>query len=58
VLPAPYMIKEMGPRTIFIGADYNFCRGIGQWVRVAAGLYGGKIEMEEYFPFGVSQWHA
>jgi urea ABC transporter substrate-binding protein len=59
VLPAlKYMIKEMGPRMTFIGADYNFCRAIGQWVRVAAGLYGGKIEMEEYFPFGVSQWQS
>jgi ABC-type branched-subunit amino acid transport system substrate-binding protein len=42
----------------FIGADYNFCRAIGQWVRTAANLHGGKIEMEEYFPFGVSQWQA
>lgn len=59
VLPAlKYMIKEMGPRMTFIGADYNFCRAIGQWVRVAANLYGGKIEMEEYFPFGVSQWQS
>lgn len=59
VLPAlKHMIKEMGPRITFIGADYNFCRAIGQWVRVAAGLYGGKIEMEEYFPFGVSQWQS
>ncbi len=57
VLPAlKYMIQKMGPRITFIGADYNFCRAIGQWVHVAAGLYGGKIEMEEYFPFGVSQW--
>ncbi len=59
VLPAlKYMIKEIGPRMTFIGADYNFCRAIGQWVRVAANLYGGKIEMEEYFPFGVSQWQS
>jgi urea ABC transporter substrate-binding protein len=59
VLPAiKYMIKEIGPRMTFIGADYNFCRAIGQWVRTAANLYGGKIEMEEYFPFGVSQWQA
>lgn len=59
VLPAlKYMIEKMGPRMTFIGADYNFCRAIGQWVRVAAGLYGGKIEMEEYFPFGVSQWQS
>jgi branched-chain amino acid transport system substrate-binding protein len=59
VLPAiKYMIEKIGPRMVFIGADYNFCRAIGQWVRVAAGLNGGKIEMEEYFPFGVSQWQA
>lgn len=59
VLPAiKYMIEKIGPRMTFIGADYNFCRAIGQWVRVAAGLNGGKIEMEEYFPFGVSQWQA
>lgn len=59
VLPAlKYMIEKMGPRMTFIGADYNFCRAIGQWVRVAAELYGGKIEMEEYFPFGVSQWQS
>jgi urea ABC transporter substrate-binding protein len=59
VLPAiKYMIEKIGPRMTFIGADYNFCRAIGQWVRVAAGLSGGKIEMEEYFPFGVSQWQA
>lgn len=59
VLPAlKYMIEKIGPRMTFIGADYNFCRAIGQWVRVAAGLYGGKIEMEEYFPFGVSQWQS
>lgn len=59
VLPAlKYMIKTYGPRMIFIGADYNFCRAIGQWTRVAAGLYGGKLEMDEYFPFGVSQWSS
>ncbi|GLK66918.1 ABC transporter substrate-binding protein [Hansschlegelia plantiphila] len=59
VLPAiKQMIEKFGPRMTFIGADYNFCRAIGQWVRVAAGLAGGKIEMEEYFPFGVSQWQA
>lgn len=59
VLPAlKWMIDNLGPRMIFIGADYNFCRAIGQWTRTAAGLYGGKIEMEEYFPFGVSQWQA
>jgi branched-chain amino acid transport system substrate-binding protein len=59
VLPAlKYMIEKIGPRMTFIGADYNFCRAIGQWVRVAAGLYGGKIEMDEYFPFGVSQWQS
>jgi urea ABC transporter substrate-binding protein len=59
VLPAiKYMVEKIGPKMTFIGADYNFCRAIGQWVRVAAGLAGGKIEMEEYFPFGVSQWQA
>jgi branched-chain amino acid transport system substrate-binding protein len=59
VIPAiKYMVENMGPRMTFIGADYNFCRAIGQWVRVAAGLAGGEIEMEEYFPFGVSQWQA
>ncbi|MEP7084667.1 MAG: ABC transporter substrate-binding protein, partial [Betaproteobacteria bacterium] len=59
VLPAlKYMIQKYGPRMIFIGADYNFCRAIGMWTRVAANLYGGKIEMDEYFPFGVSQWSS
>jgi branched-chain amino acid transport system substrate-binding protein len=59
VLPAiKYMIENIGPRMTFIGADYNFCRAIGQWVRVAAELNKGKIEMEEYFPFGVSQWQS
>jgi urea ABC transporter substrate-binding protein len=59
VIPAiKYMVENMGPRMTFIGADYNFCRAIGQWVRVGAGLAGGEIEMEEYFPFGVSQWQA
>ena len=59
VLPAiKYMIENIGPKMTFIGADYNFCRAIGQWVRVAAELNGGDIEMEEYFPFGVSQWQA
>jgi urea ABC transporter substrate-binding protein len=59
VLPAlQYMIKTYGPRMIYIGADYNFCRAIGMWTRVAANLYGGKVEMDEYFPFGVSQWSS
>lgn len=59
VLPAiKYMVENIGPRMTFIGADYNFCRAIGQWVRTAANLSGGTIEMEEYFPFGVSQWQA
>lgn len=59
VLPSiKWMIEHLGPRMIFIGADYNFCRAIGQWTRVAANLNGGKIEMEEYFPFGVSQWQS
>ncbi|MEO5863194.1 MAG: ABC transporter substrate-binding protein [Burkholderiales bacterium] len=59
VLPAlKYMIEKYGPRMIFMGADYNFCRAIGMWTRVAANLYGGKMEMDEYFPFGVSQWSS
>lgn len=59
VLPAlRWMIENYGPRMIYIGADYNFCRAIGAWTRTAAGLNGGKVEMEEYFPFGVSQWQA
>ncbi len=59
VLPAlKWMIENVGPRLIYIGADYNFCRAIGAWTRTAAGLYGGEVEMEEYFPFGVSQWQA
>ncbi|MBR71718.1 MAG: urea ABC transporter substrate-binding protein [Rhodospirillaceae bacterium] len=59
VLPAlKWMIENLGPRMIFIGADYNFCRAIGAWTRTAANLYGGEIEYEEYFPFGVSQWQA
>ncbi len=53
-----WMIEHFGKRLIYIGADYNFCRAIGMWTRVAAGLNGGNIEMEEYFPFGVSQWQA
>jgi len=59
VLPAlKWMIENIGPRLIYIGADYNFCRAIGAWTRTAAGLYGGEMEMEEYFPFGVSQWQS
>ncbi|GAB5469390.1 MAG: urea ABC transporter substrate-binding protein [Rhodospirillales bacterium] len=59
VLPAlKWMIENVGPRLIYIGADYNFCRAIGDWTRTASGLYGGEVEMEEYFPFGVSQWQA
>ena len=59
VLPAiKYMIENIGARMTFIGADYNFCRAIGSWVRAAANLYGGEMEMEEYFPFGVSQWQS
>ena len=57
VLPAlEWMIEEFGPRMTFIGADYNFCRAIGAWVRTAAGLYEGDLVMEEYFPFDVNQW--
>jgi branched-chain amino acid transport system substrate-binding protein len=57
VLPAlEWMIEEHGPRMTFIGADYNFCRAIGEWVRTAAGLYGGELVMEEYYPFEVNQW--
>ena len=53
-----WMVEHFGKRMIYIGADYNFCRAIGMWTRVAAGLSGGTIEMEEYFPFGVSQWQT
>jgi branched-chain amino acid transport system substrate-binding protein len=53
-----WMVEKFGKRLIYIGADYNFCRAIGQWTRVAAGLNGAKMEMDEYFPFGVSQWQA
>lgn len=57
VLPAlKWMIEEFGPKMTFIGADYNFCRAIGDWARTAAGLYGGDLVMEEYFPFDVTQW--
>jgi branched-chain amino acid transport system substrate-binding protein len=57
VLPAlKWMIENMGPKMTFIGADYNFCRAIGAWARTAAGLYGGDLVMEEYFPFDVNQW--
>ena len=59
VLPGlKWMIENFGPRMIFIGADYNFCRAIGMWTRTAAGLFGGTVEYEEYFPFGVSQWQS
>lgn len=59
VLPGiKYMIEKFGPRMTYIGADYNFCRAIGAWTRTASNLYGGKIEMEEYFPFEVSQWSS
>ncbi len=59
VLPGiKWMIENFGKRLIYIGADYNFCRAIGMWTRTAAGLYGGTVEFEEYFPFGVSQWQA
>lgn len=57
VLPAlEWMIDEYGPRMTFIGADYNFCRAMGAWVRTAAGLYGGELVSEEYYPFEVNQW--
>lgn len=52
----PYMIKKFGPRIAFIGADYNYCRTIGEWLHVAAGMNGGKIVMEEYFPFSQNSW--
>lgn len=59
VLPAlAWMIENKGPRMTFIGADYNFCRAIGAWARTAAGLYGGDLVMEEYFPFEVNQWQS
>ena len=32
-----WMIEHFGKRLIYIGADYNFCRAIGMWTRVAAG---------------------
>jgi branched-chain amino acid transport system substrate-binding protein len=52
VLPAlEWMINNFGPKMTFIGADYNFCRAIGAWTRTAAGLYGGDLVMEDYFPF-------
>ena len=57
VLPAlEWMINNFGPKMTFIGADYNFCRAIGAWTRTAAGLYGGDLVMEDYFPFDVNQW--
>lgn len=57
VLPGlKWMIENIGPKMTFIGADYNFCRAIGAWTRVAAGLYGGDLAMEEYFPFDVNRW--
>ncbi len=57
ILPSlKWMIEKMGPKMTFIGADYNFCRAIGAWTRTAAGLYGGDLVMEEYFPFEVNQW--
>jgi branched-chain amino acid transport system substrate-binding protein len=52
----PYMIDKFGTDIAFIGADYNYCRQIGDWVRVAAGLKGGNVVMEEYFPFEQSNW--
>lgn len=59
VLPAlKLMIEKFGKKLIYIGADYNFCRAIGMWTRVAANLNGAEIVYEEYFPFGVSQWQA
>ena len=53
-----WMIDKFGPRIAFIGADYNFCRGMGAWVRTAANLHGGEMVMDEYFPFEVSQWQS
>lgn len=57
ILPSlKWMIENIGPKMTFIGADYNFCRAIGAWTRTGAGLYGGDLVMEEYFPFDVNQW--
>ena len=57
ILPSlKWMIENIGPKMTFIGADYNFCRAIGAWARTGAGLYGGDLVMEEYFPFDVNQW--
>ncbi|MBJ90269.1 MAG: hypothetical protein CMO98_10455 [Woeseia sp.] len=59
VLPSvKWMIENVGPKIYFIGADYVYCRAMGDWVRTAANLYGGEVLEEEYFPFGVAQWQA
>jgi urea ABC transporter substrate-binding protein len=59
VLPSvKWMIEKFGPKIYFIGADYVYCRAMGDWTRTAANLYGGEVIEEEYFPFGVSQWQA
>lgn len=59
VLPSvKWMIENIGPKIYFIGADYVYCRAMGDWTRTAANLYGGEMVEEEYFPFGVSQWQA
>jgi len=52
----PYMIDKYGKDIAFIGADYNYCRQIGQWTNIIAGLNGGNVVMEEYFPFSQSDW--
>ena len=57
VLPSvKWMIENVGPKIYFIGADYVYCRAMGDWTRTAANLYGGEMVEEEYIPFGVSQW--
>ena len=44
-----WMIEHFGKRLIYIGADYNFCRAIGMWTRVAAGLNGGTYRVGGIF---------
>jgi branched-chain amino acid transport system substrate-binding protein len=50
------VIQEPGQKIFYLGADYNAPRNIGIWTHYLAGLHGGEVVGDDYYPLDVTDF--
>jgi urea transport system substrate-binding protein len=51
-----WSFKNLGKKVFYIGADYNAPRNIGIWTHYLAGLHGGEVVGDDYYPLDVTDF--